>query len=116
MVLGAVTNAQLSVVWGAIATGVVGVLAALVAVAALFLRWRADSAALVQRSASDDRAEWWRRTQWAIDRTVDPSPAVSSSGLLVLTELIESPLATADEKRLLGDVAALVLDSMGGEA
>lgn len=58
-----------SVTFAPLATLVVGILAAVVAGSALW-----------QKSRSDARAEWWRRTQWALDNIPDgPEPDTESA-------------------------------------
>lgn len=59
---------------------------------------------LKQKQESDDRAEWWRRTQWALDAWLSDDPARSAQGKLMFEVLTESELAKkgSDEAKFLG--------------
>lgn len=53
-----------------------------------------------QRALADDRSEWWRRAQWALDRALDDHPSTKALGLATLEVLAHSTLAHADELKL----------------
>lgn len=50
-----------------------------------------------QKNRADRRSEWWRRTQWAFERTFSPNDAEARIGWQVLTTLTSSTLATRDD-------------------
>lgn len=56
--------------------------------------------ALDQRSKADDRAEWWKRVQWALDATVSTEWVMREYGLRALAVLARSELAGREEKEL----------------
>ena len=59
---------------------------------------------MAQKSDADSRSEWWRRTQWAMDRALAGEDDVKALGLAALSVLSQSELAREEELRLL-DVA-----------
>ncbi|MET3809382.1 hypothetical protein [Arthrobacter sp. UYEF3] len=73
----------LAVLLGATVAGVIG--------------WRT----LKQKSEADNRAEWWRRTQWALDAAYSGNTERGTIGLKVLKVLGESPLAGSGELAVL---------------
>ncbi|MDQ0734657.1 hypothetical protein [Arthrobacter agilis] len=77
---------------------------ALVALGALWQRSIADAKALSQRQTADDRSEWWRRTQWALDAAFSSDPARRKAGIGALRILAESSLATDEELAVLDAV------------
>lgn len=60
----------------------------------------ADAKALQQKTEADSRAEWWRRTQWALDRALDPDEGTKALGLATLEVLARSELARTEELEL----------------
>lgn len=50
-----------------------------------------------QKREADNRAEWWKRTQWALDAVYSGDPKRGTVGLKVLTVLAESDLAGKGE-------------------
>jgi hypothetical protein len=60
----------------------------------------ADEQALRQKTEADSRAEWWRRTQWALDRALDGDEGTRVLGLATLNVLAGSELARAEELEL----------------
>ncbi|MDE8586550.1 MULTISPECIES: hypothetical protein [Micrococcaceae] len=67
---------------------------------ALEQKREADANALQQKTESDSRAEWWRRTQWALDRALDPDEGTKALGLATLEVLARSELARNEELEL----------------
>ena len=59
---------------------------------------------LRQKAIADDRAEWWKRTQWALDRALDEDQDIKALGLAALDVLARSELARNEELELL-DIA-----------
>lgn len=59
---------------------------------------------LRQKATADDRAEWWKRTQWALDRALDEEQDIKALGLATLGVLARSELARNEELELL-DIA-----------
>jgi len=64
---------------------------------AAVLAWHGDR----QCKEADGRAEWWRRTQWAMDYATDAEGRKASVGVEALDLLGESPLATEEDRHLL---------------
>ena len=58
-----------------------------------------------QKSKADRREQWWRRAQWAIDNATGEREAAVEAGLISMTHLIASPLATDGDIRLVRDIA-----------
>lgn len=104
--------------WWVILAGL-GPLAVLVAaLLAFYINWRtlkqrtaadktaldqkreADAQALQQKTEADSRAEWWRRTQWALDRALDEDEGTKALGLATLEVLARSDLARTEELEL----------------
>lgn len=55
---------------------------------------------LNQRTRADDRSEWWRRTQWALDHAVSGSDPQRIMGMRAATVLAQSELAFTEEVKL----------------
>jgi hypothetical protein len=84
--------------WVTLAIGVLTV------IGAFFAAQRGASSsrqATEQREKAAAREEWFRRVQWANDLALSPSDRSSAAGYAVLNELADSPLATADDLKLL---------------
>lgn len=78
------------------------------ALLAAFVGWRtlrqrtiADANSLAQKREADDRAEWWKRTQWAIDSSMSDEPDRATLGLRVMSILAESKLAGPEELNII---------------
>lgn len=71
---------------------------------------------LRQRARADDRSEWWRRAQWALDRALDDRPSTKALGLATLEVLARSTLAHADELKLFDAAWASVNHPDTGES
>ena len=56
-----------------------------------------------QRSYSDRRAEFWRRTEWALEASVSQDPQLAAMGTMVLASLAKSDLIASDEELQLLD-------------
>lgn len=82
----------LAVLLGALVAGVIG--------------WRT----LKQKAEADNRAEWWRRTQWALDAVYSGDKEHGTIGLKVLKVLGESPLAGDGELAVLEAASERPLD------
>ena len=67
---------------------------------ALEQKREADAQALRQKTEADSRAEWWRRTQWALDRALDEDEGTKALGLATLDVLARSELAREEELEL----------------
>jgi hypothetical protein len=80
---------------------------ALVAAIAGVIAWRSHR----HRRLSDNRAEWWRRTQYTLDLLMSSDTLKRNTGMSLLAHIIADPTATqADAKLLKGTVNALVTD------
>ena len=75
------------------------------ALVAAIVAWRAYR----QRKEADERAEWWRRTQWAIDYASDEDAGKAGIGLEALSRLEDSPLATDEDRQLMKAILAEVI-------
>lgn len=82
----------LAVLLGALVAGVIG--------------WRT----LKQKAEADNRAEWWRRAQWALDAVHSGDKQRGTIGLKVLKVLGESELAGAGELAVLEAASERPLD------
>ncbi|MCC2318312.1 antitoxin [Cellulomonas chengniuliangii] len=91
-----------AVVLGPAATLVAGLVAGVVAYLAIAQRRRADA-----------KAEWWRRTQWALDEVLSGEPDRRRVGVAVLYRLAESELATPEDLEVFDAAWGLVL-GIGG--
>ncbi|MGT2460935.1 hypothetical protein [Sinomonas atrocyanea] len=56
-----------------------------------------------QRSYSDRRAEFWRRTEWALEASTSQDPQLAAMGTMVLASLAKSDLIASDEELQLLD-------------
>lgn len=77
-------------VWAAFAPLIAAIIAAFIAGAALW-----------QKHRSDNRAEWWRRAQWALDASMSNEPRRAEMGQQAINLLGGSKLATAEDGVLL---------------
>ena len=82
----------LAVLLGALIAGVIG--------------WRT----LKQKAEADNRAEWWKRTQWALDAVYSGDKKRGTIGLKVLKVLGESELAGEGELAVLEAASERPLD------
>ena len=57
--------------------------------------------ALVQRQEADERAEWWRRAQWALEAASGANETLADAGVSMLKILAVSELARPEDKELL---------------
>jgi hypothetical protein len=62
-----------------------------------------------QRETQSRREEWWRRFRWAVELTANEDPERRTVGFAVLGELVRSPLASDDERRIVVAVTDPVL-------
>ena len=51
-----------------------------------------------QRSYADRRAEFWRRTEWALEASVSSDAQLAAMGTMVLASLAKSDLIASDEE------------------
>ena len=77
-------------VWAAFAPLIAAVIAAIIA---FFTLW--------QRRRADNRAEWWRRAQWALDASMSEEPKRAEMGQQAINLLGMSKLATPEDGVLL---------------
>lgn len=77
-------------VWAAFAPLIAAIIAALIAGAALWQKHRADN-----------RAEWWRRAQWALDASMSEQPTRAEMGQQAINLLAQSKLARPEDGKLL---------------
>ena len=68
-------------------------------------------ATVAQKRFADRRDAWWGRTQWALERIIaaQGDDMQRTVGLVVLTSLQASSLATGEERRMLSEVADAML-------
>jgi hypothetical protein len=72
---------------------------------------------VAQRRFADRRDAWWGRTQWALERIIgaQDDDLQRTVGLVVLTSLQASTLATNEERKMLSEVADVMLPSPPSE-
>jgi hypothetical protein len=58
-----------------------------------------------QKNRADRRSEWWRRTQWAFERTFSADEAEFELGWEMLTALVKSKLSTKDDSDIVQVIA-----------
>ncbi|MFT4088881.1 MAG: hypothetical protein QM658_17340 [Gordonia sp. (in: high G+C Gram-positive bacteria)] len=88
-------------------TLVVGVLAITGVLVTLWQRQLSEERDRAQRAEHDSRSEWWRRYVWAVELSLTEADTIrSATGVAVLCELADSPLATVSE---LGVIRTLAL-------
>ncbi len=68
---------------------------------------------LRQRSRADARAQWWSRTQWALDSALSHDRKQAEMGLRVMKVLAASELARSEEIEILTVAWEGPLDSAG---
>jgi len=103
---------QILAALGPLAVLVGGILAALIGWNTLRQRTTADALALKQRTDADSRAEWWKRTQWALDQALAKDKNTKALGLATLAVLTRSELARKEELELL-DIAWQAVNGEG---
>ncbi len=86
--------------WWQIVAALAPVAVLVAAAVGAFMAWQT----LRQRAIADDRAEWWKRTQWALDNALDQDDDTRALGLAALEVLAGSELARNEELELL-DIA-----------
>lgn len=99
---------QLASAWTPFFVLLGAVLAAVVGWRTLRQRTVADALALEQKRVADGRAEWWRRTQWALDHALDKDPSTRALGLVALGTLAASELAPVEELEMLESMTRIV--------
>lgn len=68
-----------------------------------------------QKNRADKRGEWWRRTQWAFERTFSADGAEAQLGWALLGALAESRLMTRDDSEIVQVIAEHMLCAPGRE-
>lgn len=58
-----------------------------------------------QKNQADRRSEWWRRTQWAFERTFHEDNVQAELGWKMLNALVSSRLATSDDSDIVQVIA-----------
>jgi hypothetical protein len=91
---------QILAALGPLAVLLGALLAAFIGWNTLRQRTSADAKALAQKRESDNRAEWWKRTQWAIDRSMSDERDRAKLGLRVMSVLAASALAGPEELKI----------------
>jgi hypothetical protein len=86
--------------WWQIVAALAPVAVLIAAAVGAFMAWQT----LRQKAIADDRAEWWKRTQWALDSALDEDEDPRALGLAALEVLASSELARNEELELL-DIA-----------
>ena len=86
---------------GPLAVLIAAVIGAVISLRMLKQRATADTAALVQQREADNRSEWWRRTQWALDSSLSADPGQAELGLGIMAVLAESDLASPEELEII---------------
>lgn len=60
--------------------------------------------ALGQRQEADDRSEWWRRTQWAIESAASEDETLNAVGMRMIPKMHKSGLASDEDRDLLDTI------------
>lgn len=69
--------------------------------------------AYLQKVSADKRAQWWTRAQWGIEAASDDRDRRTQQlGVVVLTSLRSSKLATAKDQQLLAKIVGLTRDDL----
>ena len=89
----------------------VQLLAALAPVATAAAVWVAYGA-LKQRGKSDDRAAWWERASTSMELMTARDTARMNAGMVMADHLTDSPLATAEDRRMFLDVVDSLISAM----
>ena len=58
-----------------------------------------------QKNRADKRSEWWRRTQWAFERTFSTDDVQAELGWKMLATPVRSRLATKDDSEIVQVIA-----------
>lgn len=58
-----------------------------------------------QKNTADRRSEWWRRTIWALERTLSSDNTEALLGWTMLNTLLRSTLATRDDAEIVQAIA-----------
>lgn len=92
---------QILAALGPLAVLLGALLAAFIGWNTLRQRTTADEKSLAQKREADNRAEWWKRTHWAIDSSMSDEPDRAKLGLRVMSVLAESTLAGPEELQII---------------
>lgn len=79
----------------------------LAAAAAAVIAWKnlkQQQRALADTTINAGRAQWWQRTQWALDAAASNNPAMNGYGAAMLDLLATSPMAQDEDTTLLDAV------------
>lgn len=86
---------------GPLAVLLAALIGAAVSLRTLQQRAAADTAALAQQREADNRGEWWKRTQWALDSSLSADPRRVELALGILAVLADSGLASPEELKII---------------
>lgn len=100
--------------FGSLLAVLAAIAAAVIAYRAYRQRERADGLSYRQRKVADERAEWWRRTQWTIDYASDPDEEKVRIGLRTLRFLLSSDLASEEDKAMVRALLTVVITAREG--
>lgn len=101
---------------GPLAVLLAAVIGAAISLRTLNQRAAADTEALAQQREADNRSEWWRRTQWAVDSSLSADPRRAEAGLRVLAVQAGSMLASPEELEILTVAWAEPLETAPAQA
>ncbi|MFJ4026861.1 hypothetical protein ACIPWF_05465 [Paenarthrobacter sp. NPDC089989] len=82
--------------WWQLLAGLTPLAALMAAGIAGWIAWKS----LRQKTAADDRAEWWRRAQWAFDSILSDEPRRAQAGLRIMAVLAQGP-PSAEELKII---------------
>ncbi|WAH99342.1 hypothetical protein [Arthrobacter sp. MMS18-M83] len=80
---------------------ILGALSPLAVLAAAIVAAIVGLLSLRQKARADDRSEWWRRAQWALDASLSRSRSEAEMGQKAIELLGQSELASREELALL---------------
>lgn len=83
---------------------VLAALGPLIALFAAFLVYRSARKTLKQRQRADDRAEWWRRAQWALESAASKDEKLNAAGTKMIPLMNTSDLLDEADRDLLDTI------------
>lgn len=83
---------------------ILSALGPLVTLLAAYLVYRSAKKTLKQKQEADDRAEWWRRTQWALESAASKDEKLNAAGTAMIPLMNTSKLISDEDKDLLDTI------------
>lgn len=83
---------------------ILGSLGPLIALLAAYLVYVSARNTLTQKQQADDRAEWWRRTQWALESAASKDEKLNAAGTAMIPLMNQSKLVSDEDRDLLDTI------------